>query len=168
MSMTIVTKTGDKGETSLYSGERVAKNHARIDLLGAVDELNANLGFLDEEFVMQIQADLFELGAIIANPSSTNNMEKELTILEEKIAKIEDQLPDLTRFILPRGTQKACFSHTSRAICRRAERLLVAVDKMQKLPESCLAYLNRLSDYLFQLARFYNLNNKVDEKFWKG
>ena len=166
--MSIATKAGDQGQTSLYSGERVPKNHPLMELVGTLDELNAHLGFLSGEPILRLQNDLFELGAIVANPASTGNMDKELQRIEEELTDLESTLPPLTRFILPRGHQDACHLHTARAVCRRAERLLVeGLSTDLTLHPSALAYLNRLSDYLFQLARQANLKHGTEERFWR-
>ncbi len=137
--MSIVTKTGDDGSTSLFSGMRVSKNDQRIELIGDLDELNAHLGLTDLE---HIQAHLFEIGAIVAGATEQEKLlEPMLFSIEKIIESLEAQLPPLQNFILPNGPL-----HIARAICRRAERKAVAI---QDLPPGIRKYLNRLSDYLF-------------------
>jgi len=159
--MSIVTKTGDQGETSLYSGKHVKKSHPRIESVGAIDELSAQLSFVDAR---KIQADLFELGSGIANPDSDKNMEYELKELESAIAALEELLPPLQNFHLPGGHIDACYFPVARAVCRRAERAMVNI---AILPETCTFYINRLSDYLFLRARKANFDNKIEEEIWK-
>lgn len=159
--MRISTKTGDGGKTSLYSGERVPKTSPRIELVGILDELNAQLGFTQEEAV---QRQLLELGALVANLNATGSMTEALTQLEAEIDSMEAHLPTLTEFILPGGETEAVHLHVARTICRRAERQL---SSLFNPPKDSLPYLNRLSDYLFQKARFINFLAKKQERKWK-
>lgn len=162
--MSIVTKSGDQGETSLYSGERVKKSDPRVEAVGALDELNSNLAELELE---DIQENIFTIGALVADtrPAARSTvLEKELAQLEKSIYELEAELPPLKNFILPGGHPLACQAHRARAICRRAER---RVSQIPDLPKNVIPYLNRLSDYLFTLARKINVDTKTDELIWK-
>ena len=173
--MKIYTKTGDAGETSLYGGSRVPKSHLRIEAIGAVDELNAYLGVLDMGELTRIQNELFTLGADLATPADTNSKLKILRIdaacvalLEKEIDAWTEKLPQLTNFILPGGSKVAAQLHLARAICRRAERSVVRLAEIDaKLNKNILKYLNRLSDWLFVLARKVNADAGVAENIWK-
>ena len=158
----IATKTGDHGETSLFNGQRVPKTDPRMEALGALDELTAQLGHLPE--LEWIQSDLLHLGAAIANPTKPAAFTPRLAHLEEALASLEATLPPLTQFILPGGESVAVHAHVARAVCRRAERRCWALNAT--LTPDALAYLNRLSDYLFQWARAFNLAHKKEEKIW--
>lgn len=163
--MSVVTKTGDRGETSLYSGERVAKSHLRIEAVGALDELSAQLAGLKLE---EIQENLFYVGSILADtrvPQDAVVLDKDLQMLEADIGNMEDKLPPLQNFILPGGCSQAIRTHQARAICRRAERI---ISQIEGLPKNVLPYLNRLSDFLFILARKFNLDAGVEEIVWKS
>ena len=162
--MSIVTKTGDQGQTSLYSGERVEKSDPRIEAVGALDELNAHLAGLGLE---SIQSELFSLGAAVADLRRKDEPEflaNELKKLEEEIYTMEAELPPLKNFILPGGHEKAIRTHEARAVCRRAERHL---SQVQPLPKNVLPYLNRLSDFLFMFARKLNFKEGISETIWK-
>jgi len=162
--MSIVTKSGDYGETSLYSGERVKKSDPRIEAVGTLDELNSDLAGLGLE---DIQKNIFTIGSLVANTRTEPNrlvLTKELKKLEENIRTLEAGLPPLKNFILPGGHPLACQAHRARAVCRRAER---SVSQIQNLPKNILPYLNRFSDYLFVLARKINVDTKTDEVIWK-
>lgn len=162
--MSIVTKSGDQGETSLYSGERVKKSDPRIDAVGALDELNSNLAGLELE---DIQENIFTIGALVADTRTAAQsavLEKELAQLEKSIYALEAELPPLKNFILPGGHPLACQAHRARAICRRAER---SISQVTNLPKNVIPYINRLSDYLFTLARKINFDTKTDELIWK-
>ncbi|WP_128332064.1 cob(I)yrinic acid a,c-diamide adenosyltransferase [Apibacter sp. HY039] len=173
--MKIYTKTGDKGITSLYGGTRVPKNDIRIQAYGDVDELNSYLGFirsytkqkeLDDQLQV-IQNSLFDLGAELATPSKKMILangkprlaclisEKQISFLEEWIDAMESELPALTQFILPTGCQATSVSHIARTICRRSERSVISLNEQEELRPLCYIYLNRLSDYLFVLARYF-------------
>ncbi len=163
--MSIVTKTGDQGETSLYSGERVAKANLRIDAVGALDELSAHLAGLGLE---SIQEDLFVLGAAIADSRCTEEqviLQDELEALEKRTYEVEASLPPLMNFILPGGHVLAIQAHKARAVCRRAER---AISQVKPLPKNALAYINRLSDFLFIFARNINHREGIEEVIWKS
>lgn len=161
--MSIATKTGDAGETSLLSGQRVAKDHPRIDAVGFLDELNSQIGLIRsqgaDEYIpdlKNIQDELFEAGAF-------GGMNTALARLEESLNKLEATLPTLDKFILPGGHPLAAQTHVARSVCRHAERSLI---KVKELPPGLLPYINRLSDYLFLAARHINISTKTDEVVW--
>lgn len=167
--MKIYTKTGDKGTTSLYDCSRVSKSSILIDLLGDIDELNSFIGIIDSSFLLKdIQTWLFDLGTIIANPNKKYSFDvsQEFTkILEKEIDMMTQQLPKLTNFILPSGN-----IHLSRAIARRCERKLVDVitnGDYKHIDDNCLVFINRLSDYLFTLARYDCFMKGKDENIYK-
>lgn len=163
--MSIVTKTGDQGETGLYNGTRVKKSDPRMEALGDIDELSSQLGFLPTPEIQKLQRDLFELGALVGNPVSTGTMSGALAALEKEVETLEPNLPPLRNFILPGGHVDAAHLHLARAVCRRAERHLSVLDP---LPVDALPYLNRLSDYLFLLGRQANVKNGVPEILWSA
>lgn len=178
----IYTKTGDKGETSLISGDRVPKNHLRIQAIGDVDETNATLGLVILQMVdihedvkkllLHIQNDLFDLGADLALPETTEKtnilrMTKAQTdILERQIDHYNAQLKPLDSFVLPGGSETSTMLHLSRSVARRAERSAVALGHMESVNQFALQYLNRLSDLLFVLSRYCNDCGKRDV-LWK-
>lgn len=183
--MKIYTKTGDKGDTSLYGGNRVSKSSAIIDAIGNVDELNASLGLIIStistsiefhnigELLLTIQNHLFVVGGDLASPYGINPKLKqvridnaEVTFIEKNIDEIEEELKVLRNFILPGGSQTGAMLHLSRSICRRAERSVVYAYKENKLNPILINYLNRLSDLLFVLARFTNNKQNIPEKSW--
>lgn len=176
--MKIYTKTGDAGETGLCGGERVKKDHLRIQSYGTLDELNAAIGIAtatDADFLAgdfsRIQSELFQLGTELATPS-----DKKIPIdviqppaiesLEHAIDSMEKSLPPLKSFILPGGTLLAAQLHLARTICRRAERELVVLNRAEPLRAVVLQYVNRLSDYLFVASRFANHSKKVSDIPW--
>ena len=187
--MKIYTGSGDRGKTSLFSGERLSKNNARIEAYGDVDELNSNLGVLaaalepDSESrkeLQKIQSVLLQTGAWLATTplsSSTTELDafskQSIRELESAIDRMEHNLPPLNDFILPGGRMTAALAHVARTVCRRAERHVVAISDVARgnqLPESyrlLLVYLNRLSDYLFVLARFCNQEAGEEDLIWK-
>jgi cob(I)alamin adenosyltransferase len=179
--MKIYTKTGDEGKTSLMGGTRVPKHHLRIDTYGTVDELNSVIGMLRElntddhtgTVLKQTQDMLFTVGAILAvDPSkSPKNIpdlnEADVTYLEREIDKMNDDLPDLRAFILPGGGIIAIWCHIARSVCRRAERLTSRLAADDYVDPLVLKYLNRLSDYLFVLSRFFTQLTKNTEINWK-
>lgn len=162
--MPIYTKTGDRGETGLFDGRRVPKDDALIEAIGAVDELNATLGNLsfkkeDLRKIEDVQKDLFAIGARLAGAEIKIDLEERVGEMEREIDEMWKKMPKLANFILPRGGL-----HVARAVCRRAERRVVAV--REKRLEVSIKYLNRLSDYLFCLARWENFRNRVKEATW--
>ena len=176
--MKIYTRTGDRGETSLFGGARVAKNDARIDAYGTVDELSSFVGVartapLPEgmtTILEQVQRDLFEVGAHLASPG-TSRFEgvdpARIEQLERAIDAMEHELAPLTNFILPGGSPAAAHLHVARTVCRRAERCVVGLGDDSSATRSTIAYLNRLSDYLFVAARFANQHAGVADVPWK-
>ena len=178
----IYTKTGDKGETSLLSGKRVKKCCIEMQAVGEVDELNAILGILVEEIgdefktkkkkLILIQHKLFVVGAQLASvQTKLNNIPKitggDVKALEKWIDEIDAGLPKLKNFILPGGSEEAAFSFYARAVCRRAEREIVSVSEKHEVDHLLKQYLNRLSDLLFVLARWFNKETDVEEVVWK-
>lgn len=188
--MTIYTGTGDKGKTSLFSGERVSKADARIDAYGDLDELNSILGVLavhlsaKEELVaelQQIQSDLFQAGAWLATSPDSAAIDslqeisaEQIAILEKAIDRYENELPGLSAFILPGGHITAAWAHVARTVCRRCERKVVPlIDQSMKAKvtvpyQRLLVFLNRLSDYLFVFARQCNRIHGVLDKPWRS
>ncbi len=181
--MRIYTKTGDDGSTGLLGPGRVSKADLRVEAYGTVDELNAALGAsraigLDAEadaLTARLQDDLFVLGSALADPSPDGPFhgaitEAHVAHLESAIDRIEDELPPLTQFILPGGSASAAHLHLARAVCRRAERLAVALSHTegQHVSPLDIVYLNRLSDLLFVLARAVNRRAGVADVIWKG
>ena len=166
--MKIYTKRGDGGKTALIGGVRVSKDSLRIEAYGTVDELNSYLGLLVDktknkkdigDFIKYIQDRLFTLGAILASDPKTSKMslpdlqEDDVILLETAMDKMNETLPELKNFILPGGNEAASVAHIARCVCRRGERLAVALAVKEQVPEITIKYLNRLSDYLFVLAR---------------
>ena len=179
--MKIYTKTGDDGSTGLLGNVRVRKDAARIESYGDVDELNASLGIVlahlpsaassARGWLDAIQSDLFVTGAILATPPQAAKVSASLApgridTLEQQIDQMEKSLKPLKNFILPQGNPCAAFLHLSRAICRRAERRVVALASREKVDSIVTIYLNRLSDYLFVLARWVNHQEGGTETAW--
>lgn len=182
--MKIYTRRGDSGETDLIGSGRVPKDHLRVDAYGAVDELNATLGVCaaatphaDLRALLEgIQRGLFALGAHLATPEARHQeslgmlepSDAEIAALEEHIDAFEGELPPLERFVLPGGTPPAAAFHVARTVCRRAERVAVALDHRESLAPRAIRYLNRLSDLLFVLARVENHRAGVGDVEWEG
>lgn len=171
--MKIYTRTGDRGETSLFGGARVPKNDPRIDAYGTIDELNSHLGVvlaMDRDTqLLAVQRDLFEIGAHLASPGTsrfTGVPASRIEDLERSIDVMEAALTPLKSFILPGGSPAAAQLHVARTVCRRAERLVVALHDDDPATQSSIAYLNRLSDYLFVAARFANFKAGVEDVPW--
>jgi cob(I)alamin adenosyltransferase len=183
----IYTKTGDSGETSLFSGQRVPKNDPFIEALGSVDECNSAIGiahsFIGSEPALKhtkdqlevIQHTLFDLGASLATPrtrSSDNKLERTrfddegTELLEKWMDEMEHALPELHTFILPGGHAAGAFLHLARSICRRAERNVMPLSKKADVSKNVFVYLNRLSDYLFVASRYVNHLYKQPEVQW--
>lgn len=155
----ITTKTGDDGTTGLANGSRVLKSHIRIEVLGDLDELNSAIGLTELDTAWQVrvaQDRIFDIGAAISNPDRVDDPidANDVRILEEGIEYYTEQMPPLREFILPGGGQQAASLHLARAICRRAERHLIALAETEHVSHNSIVFLNRLSDYLFQLARW--------------
>lgn len=176
--MKIYTKTGDKGKTSLFGGERVDKDDIRVECYGTVDELNSILGLTVTEVtdgeikktLQQIQNDLFTLAGELATPSKKEFVspinQNQIDFLENQIDFFEEKLPQLKQFILPGGSKGAALLHVARSVCRRSERLVVKLSKNNVISENIIIYLNRLSDLLFVLARFENDVNQIPDVPW--
>ncbi|MFA7314591.1 MAG: cob(I)yrinic acid a,c-diamide adenosyltransferase [Candidatus Magasanikbacteria bacterium] len=180
--MKIYTKTGDTGQTSLLGGKRVEKNCLEMEAIGEIDELNSFLGllnsYLDNKFknekkiLQKIQNKLFDIGANLAAVQTTlakvpTINKKDIVLLEKQIDKMDETLTKLTQFILPGGSIPASLSFQTRAVCRRAERVVISLKQNYKLDENIFKYLNRLSDYLFTLARYFNKQENFEEIHWQ-
>lgn len=179
--MKIYTKTGDQGTTSLFGGKRVSKADLRIDTYGTVDELNSYLGLLRDqevnhkrkEFLVEVQDRLFTIGSILATePGNTkvkipHLQESDIEVLEKEIDAMEAILPPMRFFVLPGGHTAVSFCHIARTVCRRAERLTIALNATEVIDGLVIKYLNRLSDYLFMLSRMMTQELQVEETPWK-
>lgn len=179
--MKIYTRTGDRGDTSLFGGRRVRKHDLRVDAYGTVDELNSLLGLARAEglpqqaaaWLEQIQNDLFTLGADLATPLDAASdwvvrLDPEAAAgLEIAIDRMDETLPALKHFILPGGTRAAATTHVARTVCRRGERLCVALADADAVNPAAIVYLNRLSDFLFTLARWLNHQAGENEQGWR-
>lgn len=173
----VTTKSGDKGKTSLGNGERVSKSHLIINLLGDIDELNSHIGLaisscktsLISSELQLIQQDLFNLGGEISifNSGTILINDDKVEFLEERIEDLNQTLKPLKEFIMPGGDEFCSRIHLARAVCRRAERSCVAVLDLVKEKNIWLPYLNRLSDYLFVLARYVSSEQGSEEILWK-
>ena len=186
MTFKIYTKTGDKGETSLYGGTRVSKAAARVESYGTLDELNAFIGLAKAEIsdgkvlnqLQKIQFDLFTVGSETATPTdklilANGKNRLDLMISEEEITELERWMDDLDAsleplqfFILPSGGKAAASVHVCRTVCRRAERAMVHLNETEEVRPELIKYLNRLSDYLFILARYISKISGEKEDFW--
>jgi cob(I)alamin adenosyltransferase len=181
MTFKIYTKTGDMGETSLIGGVRVSKSHIRIESYGTVDELNSYLGLIKDQLtevelsdiIYEVQDRLFTIGSVLASDPEKSKMkipdlhDYDVVFLENAIDKMNEVLPELKSFVLPGGNLLASHCHVARCICRRAERLVVLLSQNAPVPELIVTYLNRLSDYLFVLARYIVFVNKGIEAPWR-
>ncbi|PWS33704.1 cob(I)yrinic acid a,c-diamide adenosyltransferase [Pedobacter paludis] len=178
--MKIYTKTGDKGQTSLIGGTRVSKYHLRIEAYGTVDELNSYIGLImcqaidthHQLLLKEIQDRLFTVGASLATDPEKSKMkipdlhETDITLLENEMDAMNETLPELKHFVLPGGNTVVSYCHIARCVCRRAERLTVELAGNSFVDERVTIYLNRLSDYLFVLARKLNYDFNVEENIW--
>ncbi|HBX51945.1 MAG: ATP:cob(I)alamin adenosyltransferase [Bacteroidetes bacterium RIFOXYA12_FULL_35_11] len=178
--MKIYTKKGDKGTTSLVGGKRVSKTHPRLEAYGTVDELICYIGLLRDQKIsvilktklLQIQSDLMIIAALLAceDCEAFNKLSKisnsQIKFLEEEIDKMEEKLTPLTSFILPGGNEAVSVCHIARTLCRRAERRALEIKMNEKENDLVLMYLNRLSDYLFVLARIISKETKSIETLW--
>ena len=177
--MAIYTRTGDKGKTSLMSGQRVSKNDIRVDAYGTADELNSVIGVVLSEIqnykskfkseLIKIQNDLLEIGSNLANPASKQlkYLQKRVKEFEKFIDQMTEKMPPLKNFILPGGGKAGAMLHLARAISRRAERKIVTLNDKQKIDNNIIIYVNRLSDLLFTMARFVNFKEKRKEIIWR-
>jgi len=185
--MKIYTKTGDQGTTALFGGTRVPKHHIRIQSYGTVDELNSWIGLLRDqgienrhrEFLLTIQDKLFTVGSMLATESAGPEekgrkgrieiprvIAGDVTALEDEMDRLDADLPPMTNFILPGGHPVVSYCHIARTVCRRAERMTTLLNEQSPISEIVLIYLNRLSDYLFILARKLSSELKAGEIKW--
>jgi cob(I)alamin adenosyltransferase len=185
--MKIYTKTGDKGKTSLFGGTRVPKYNLRIEAYGTVDELNSYIGLLRDQkiddytshLLIKIQNELFTLGAMLATPPEKKILKsgkerlnihkidsKSVELLELEIDNMNENLSEMTHFVLPGGHTTVSFCHIARCICRRAERITTQLSVESTIDKQILVYLNRLSDFLFVLARKLTVDNNAQEIHW--
>lgn len=178
--MKIYTKKGDSGDTSLFGGQRVSKSTERIEAYGNVDELNSFVGLAASyeisekgtDYLQKVQELLFILGADLATPLSSKTRidrigENDIQFLENAIDEMEEDLEPLKNFILPGGSQPGATLHVARTVCRRAERAAVACQEVDEISDNCIKFLNRLSDFLFVIARYENKETGVRETPWK-
>ena len=179
----VYTKTGDKGETSIIGGIRVKKSCERLEAYGTVDELSSHLGLLasmlpdgeEKDLIIRIQNNLFNVCSNLATDQSQTPLydsarlpDGEIEVLEQEVDKIMNLLPERQGFILPGGTQAAAQAHVCRTVCRRAERRIVALSEVAQISPETQQYINRLSDYLFVLAKKINFNAGVSEIIWQN
>jgi len=178
--MKIYTKKGDTGTTQLIGGRRVPKNHIRIEAYGTIDELNSYIGLIRDqnidqgtfENLIEIQDRLFTIGALLANDNNNSKMklpllsEEDVIRLEKDIDKMNEVLTEMKSFILPGGHPIVSYCHISRCVCRRAERCVIQIEKDSFQYDLILKYLNRLSDYLFVLSRYFSTHFKAKETPW--
>jgi len=185
--MKVYTKTGDKGTTALFGGTRVPKNHIRIDSYGTVDELNSYIGLIRDQdinpdykkILIHVQDRLFTVGAVLATDPEKAILKsgkerlnipkissENISLLEKEMDMMNESLPQMTHFVLPGGHQTVSFCHIARCVCRRAERLATALNDIEPIEAQTLMYLNRLSDYLFVLARKLSFDLQADEVKW--
>ncbi|AUC79478.1 ATP:cob(I)alamin adenosyltransferase [Nonlabens sp. MB-3u-79] len=185
--MKIYTKTGDTGTTALFGGSRVPKHNLRIDSYGTVDELNSWMGLIRDQkiekhtskIINSIQHNLFTIGAILATPPEKQILksgkdrlniskisDEEVSVLEQEMDLMNEELPEMTHFILPGGHPAVSYCHITRTVCRRAERLATELNEHATVDPQVLKYLNRLSDYLFVLARKLSKDLQAEEIKW--
>jgi len=183
MSQKIYTKTGDKGTTSLIGGTKVNKSHIRIESYGTVDELNSWIGVVNDHIndtdtqqaLKEIQDRLFTIGSSLAcDPDKESKLkipdlhETDVEFLEREIDRMNESLPEMKTFILPGGAPAVSFAHVARCVCRRAERICVAMQAEElEIEPLVIKYLNRLSDYLFVVARYIGSLQNAEEVQWK-
>lgn len=188
----IYTKTGDKGETSLYGGKRVLKSNPRVEAYGTIDELNSLIGVIVSQNqrsrpkddrpmaeklkieLLEIQKDLLRIGSLLANSVSerlnlkqgSTLMQKRVEHFEKLIDELSEDLPELKNFILPGGGEAGSLLHFARSVARKAERKVVALSQKEKIDGQIIIYFNRLSDLLFTMARFVNYKQNKKEIIW--
>ena len=170
----VTTKRGDDGTTGMGDGTRVTKSNLLIKAIGDLDELNSWIGLLcsleglkeNKEYLQNIQNRLFDIGGILTTKSKIPLNKIHLHKLETETEKLNTGLPDLENFILPGGSKRASVIHIARTVCRRSERSLIDASTSEKMEKSCLIYINRLSDFLFVLARRMNLDSGIEEVLW--
>ena len=175
--MPIYTRTGDNGTTSLFGRKRVLKCNELVEAYGSIDELNSWVGFLSSqfetkgevEFLASIQSDLFTVGSYLAGwKGNLSLLDHHVIQMESRIDAMEKDLPKLRNFILPGGSQLGSTVHLARGVCRRVERQVIALHQKESVDPLVIKYLNRLSDFLFMLARFVNKRQGSIEIIWKG
>jgi len=178
--MKVYTKTGDQGETSLFGGKRVKKFHARINAYGTIDELLSYVGLIRDQDIsehykkvlIEIQDRLFTIGAELAADPDKPKLKKpdlvsgDIEFLEQEMDTMDSELVPMKQFVLPGGHQTVSFCHVTRCICRRAERLIIELAETEDINPDIIMYVNRLSDYLFVLARKLTLDLKAEEIPW--
>ena len=179
----VYTRTGDKGETSLVGGVRIKKSHIRLEAYGTVDELSAHLGMLvammkeneERDFLVRTQNNLFNVCTHLATDQSQTPLypsahlaDGETTLLEQRVDNLMKQLPERQGFVLPGGVPAACQAHICRTVCRRAERRIAALAEEAQIAPEMQQYVNRLSDYLFVLAKIINFNEGKSEIVWQN
>lgn len=180
--MKVYTKTGDKGKTSLFGGKRVPKSNQQIEAYGTIDELNSWMGLIrdlsvnesEKQIIVGIQNNLFNIGSYLATsaekldtaklPALHNNIIEEL---EQQMDEMDQELPEIRAFVLPGGHINVSYIHIARTVCRRAERLVVCLESDVEQINFSQRYLNRLSDYLFVLSRYWTKQNNAEEIPWK-
>jgi cob(I)alamin adenosyltransferase len=181
--MKIYTGYGDEGKTALFGGETVKKNHLRVEMYGTLDELNSLIGLLRnknidddvDDILKNVQNELFTYGSEIATPEAAKRdqftdhiSEIHINALENAIDKLSEKIPALQKFILPGGSEAACYAHQARTVCRRAERMLISLANEIDIRGQLIIYLNRLSDLFFVIARYQNVINGVEDIVWEG
>jgi|TARA_B100000809_G_scaffold255309_1_gene293659 cob(I)alamin adenosyltransferase len=170
----VTTKTGDDGSTGMADGSRLSKSSCLVSALGEIDELNSWIGLLasssqlkqEVELLRKIQNDLFNIGGCLAMRSNIGLNKKKIEWLEEKINDLNKELPSLDNFILPGGHKDSSKAQIIRAVCRRSERSLVMASETELINKNCIIYINRLSDFLFVLARKINIDSGEEEILW--
>ena len=171
----VTTKTGDDGTTGMADGSRLSKSSELISAIGEIDELNSWIGLLasssnlrkEKVLLRKIQNDLFDIGGCLAMRSKNGLQEGKIEWLEEKVNELNRELPSLDNFILPGGHKDSSRAQIIRAVCRRSERALVLASKTETININCVIYINRLSDFLFVLARKINIDSGEEEILWK-
>lgn len=179
--MKIYTKTGDTGTTALFGGKRISKSDLRIETYGTIDELNSYIGLVRDqpvnavrkEVLIEIQDRLFTIGSTLATEPGNTKVripaiaEEDVQFLEKQIDGMEAKLPPMKSFVLPGGHQSVSFCHVARTVCRRAERLVIALNAIEPVDVIVIKYMNRLSDYLFVLSRKMTQEIGAEETPWK-
>lgn len=179
--MKIYTKTGDQGTTSLFGGKRVSKSDLRIETYGTIDELNSHIGLLRDqpvnasrsEILIEIQDRLFTMGSMLATEPGNTKVkipvlsQNDIQFLENQIDAMDALLEPMKFFVLPGGHASISFAHIARTVCRRAERLTIALNELEPVEPLIIQYLNRLSDYIFVLCRMMTKDLGVNETPWK-
>ena len=181
--MKIYTKNGDRGKTSLIGGKKVSKHDLQVEAYGSIDELNSFMGLLKDYskndeinlVLFKVQLKLFTIGSILAQENTSTNSvilkklnisAKDTNFIESQIDKLEKKLPKLSKFIIPGGHKLVSYCHVSRSICRRAERKITKLSDSVKLDSNILPYINRLSDFLFVLSRYFSEELDIEESYW--